>query len=385
MLAFNNLVKVVIVSLVILFFVILAPMVPAKANGTIEFVDRWLADHGLDLALIARVNTFSVTPEIDASSLLTAKPSIIQLSWSPNSKADCSDPDNPVDRYEVVDVFSPNPDGSGTIKMRSDGTDPDRDCSDTNNPDCRCILDACTEFCYIPSVINGIPQYGGQHKFTLSMLDVDDKALSTPRTADANYYTAGYLETFKGTIQADCDARATYLLAYNGLFGPRIDVASVECNSEYMIRLVIENTAYNVLHPQNNVPTCTDAVTLMNAALLADFQAIANGFELTSTTCQIYTADYLGFFPDADCSNQMDKLLDVYHQLPIILYSAHSCNTNKDPLTEAEKVTAEGQAIHSYYDATRTLKTYLENKQWTAVSYENEAKIAIDAWRKIVG
>ncbi|MFH1182455.1 MAG: hypothetical protein V1702_05845 [Candidatus Woesearchaeota archaeon] len=170
MVAFRELILAIMAVVVVLFFVVLAPAVPAKAYGAISVVDAWLADRGLDLGLIARATGFNAEVQPD-------DPYKVVLGWKPKNAEDISGyrVDSKYGKYPVEDKDLLAMPGLDITSCTGD------------LPSCGCNLFAASN-CEITK------QTGGQYQFTLNLMK-DTKVLTSPPPIGLKFYTDEYLQS----------------------------------------------------------------------------------------------------------------------------------------------------------------------------------------------
>jgi hypothetical protein len=167
----------IIAALVIGCFFVVSMMVPSKANGAISLIDKSLADHGFDLALIARVNTFTAKPIYNPDTNMVD----IELKWTPTNKAEES-----LDRY-VVSGKRKDTGGKdmpltlGTAKCNYGKEIVDCGCSHIGSAETGCRVRS---------------QEGGEYVFTLDLMDEEKKEekVNTYNTDPLKFYTDQFLQ-----------------------------------------------------------------------------------------------------------------------------------------------------------------------------------------------
>jgi hypothetical protein len=259
-LGLNQVVTIVIALLVVVCVAFLAMTVPDKANQLITTVDTFLADHGLDMGLIARATNFIANAEWDSATSTYR----IKVSWTPTAKAEQDQP-----TYKVFDSYNPYVEGSRTDLTAIAETD--AACTATE-PNCACP--SVTSPCILTSAKNSINGYGGQHKLTLRLYDKNTKKELNAQGYDYNFYSKTYVDNYNQDIQSSSFVAqfvgdpgrlpmyglAPSLMYYTGL-------NSFKCKSKVVWDMAYENYWF---YQENNYCICYTGAFDGTRKILAD-------------------------------------------------------------------------------------------------------------------
>jgi hypothetical protein len=360
--AMRHVIAGIIAVLVIVSFVVIGMMLPAKANAAVTFVDKWLADHGLDLALMPRVNSFIATPVYNKDTGFVD----IFLVWTPTKKAETD-----LDRYVVSGTFK-TIDGrtltnEGGIPASWLGTG---NCDD-DIPDCGCShIGSVKQSCKVPAqtlhYLNS-----GEYTFTLQLMEKNKKnPISTYQTDSLKFYTYTALNSLSEEYSLNTNMVCPYDMPIFGAHWP--------CRHNYHANVNlykfawIWNTAAIVFNKDG--PECTQAMGLIKTAIES------NGFtyDLASKTfyndpatlpwCRIKANnDHLGENDYAGCHDvdvaQKEKAVTsinkIYDQMVLIMYLGEICEG-------ASKYDAWQKTLVNYPSGVSEVQNELGNG-WTQI------------------
>jgi hypothetical protein len=415
----QKIITIILCVLVIVFIAFFATSMLPRNSALAQTLSLWGESMGLP-ATFSRVTTIGATAQQDTAYTGDPKPYMVILSWKANSKGACDDKtDESIYGFTVTDEYSPNIDGSNPVTLKSGTmTGPTCDSSPTGPnagmPDCRCTMDGCVTTCFLPSLLPTISvaigppvlalSYGGQHKFTLKMLDKDGKEMPQTYTTTLKFYTAPFVENYNkdisGTYLAPFTSNKNLYILTDGIkYDTKLN--TYKCKSRVVWEMAYETYVKNKgggieggycptftgVNDPARIPLSNYGNSLMGTAFsAAGIMPIDFRYFKIGTGCNIDLANW-GSMTDAQMlaacplsagAAAIDKAFGSAPPAMILKAYCGSPSINAD-----DPANYRTKSIESYSACTGLLIDYLNNDDWTSAGSmpdkKAEASAVIDA------